>query len=196
MHPLLLELRTPCRKCEKCKLQRQRLWVARAFDETKYAARTWMGTLTLRPEAWYNAISQCRAKEALQGVDFDGLKQSEQLALIHARTGAEVTKMLKRIRTLVPAGLVRFLVVLEITQAGVIHYHLLVHEVSFSHPIRHAQLADQWKLGFSKWKLVNDAKQAAYICKYLAKSLLARVRASEGYGGGATLLKHSSETIT
>ena len=191
--PMTLELHTPCRKCESCKLHRQRLWTARAFDETRLAARSWAATLTLRPEAWLHAVNQCRAHEALQGVDFDALPQSEQLALTHARTGAEVTKMLKRIRKLVPSGYLRYLVVLEITKAGVIHYHLLLHEVSEAFPVRHVQLAEQWRLGFSQWRLVKDARQASYVAKYLSKSLLARVRASEGYGEGATVLNPSSD---
>lgn len=187
MAPMTLEILTPCRKCARCKSHRQRLWTARAYDEARYAARTWFGTLTLRPEAWYHAISQCRAKEALQGVDYDKLPEAEKLALIHARVGSEVTKMLKRIRTLVPSGMVRFLVVLEVTKAGVIHYHCLAHEVTDLHPLRHAQLKDQWQLGFSKWRLLGDPKEAGYVAKYLSKSLLARVRASEGYGQGATI---------
>lgn len=185
--PLTLELHTPCRKCEKCKLHRQRLWAARARDECTYAARTWFGTLTLRPEAWLEAVNQCRLKEIRQGVDFDSLPRNERLALIHARTGKEVTKMLKRIRKCCPAHTLRHLVVLELTKAEVIHYHLLIHEVSDLYPVRHAQLAQQWALGFSKWKLVKSPAQGAYVAKYLSKSLLARVRASKDYGQGLTL---------
>lgn len=194
--PMTLEIHTPCRSCEKCKLHRQRLWAARARQETAAAARTWFGTLTLRPESWLHACNQCRAKEAAQGVDFDALPEAERLALIHARTGAEVTKMLKRIRTLVPTGLVRFLVVLEVTKAGVIHYHLLVHELSEGSPIRHKQLSDQWKLGFAKWRLLGDPAEAGYVAKYLSKSLLARVRASEGYGGAERPLQDATTRLS
>lgn len=184
MAPMTLELHTPCRKCGPCKAYRQRLWTARAYDETRLSARTWFGTLTISPEAWVHAISRCRAAEASQGVDFDALPETERHALLHAQFGAEVTKMLKRIRGLVPAEHLRFLVVLELTQNGVIHYHLLLHERSSMFPVRHAQLKDQWPFGFSKWKLVDDARQASYVAKYLSKTLLARVRASEGYGTG------------
>lgn len=195
MVPMTLELHTPCRRCDSCKFQRQRLWTARAIDETRLAARTWFGTLTLRPEAWLHAVNQCRAKEAIQGVDFDALPEAERLALIHARTGAEVTKMLKRLRFNLGPDALRHLVVLEVTKAGVLHYHCLLHETDASRPLRHVALKDQWPLGFSKWKLVKDEYRedgtlipahviAGYVAKYLSKSLLARVRASEAYGSG------------
>lgn len=187
--PMTVELHTPCRKCDVCKRKRQRLWAARAFDEARMATRTWFGTLTLRPEAWYQAQSQCRAKEDLQGVDFDTLPKQEQLALLHARVGADVTKMVKRIRGLVPAEQLRFLVVLEITKNGVIHYHVLIHERSDAFPVRHSQLKNQWPLGFSQWKLLTAPKQAGYVAKYLSKSLLARVRASSGYGTGTRVVQ-------
>lgn len=195
MVPMTLELHTPCRTCEACKLHRQRLWTARAIDEIKLSSRTWFGTLTLRPEAWLSALNECRRKEAIQGVDFDSLPEPERLALVHARTGAEVTKMLKRIRSLVPAGMLRYLVVLEITQARVIHYHVLLHEVSDLNPVRNAQLARQWPLGFSKWRLVKDEREGAYVAKYLSKSLLVRVRASEEYGTGFSV-PQTEDTIS
>ena len=198
MVPMTLELHTPCRRCEKCKLQRQRLWMARAIEETRLASRTWFGTLTLRPEAWLHAVNHCRAKEAIQGVDYDALPESERLALIHARVGAEVTKMLKRLRFKLGADALRHLVVLEVTKAGVLHYHLLLHETDDQRPLRHVQIKDEWPLGFSKWVLVKDqvredgsiipaARVAGYVAKYLSKSLLARVRASKAYGKGTTV---------
>lgn len=189
--PMTLELHTPCRNCRTCRRQRERLWTARAIDETKLAARTWFGTLTLSPESWFAAISRCRAREATQGIDFDTLPERERLALLHADCSAEVTKMLKRVRQLVPPGALRHLMVLELHKSGVLHYHLLLHETFLGHPVRHKQLANQWPLGFSKWRLVKEEREAAYVAKYLSKSLLARVRASEGYGRGSTVLIHS-----
>lgn len=179
--PMLLELHTPCRRCPTCKRKRQRLWSARALDETRASTRTWMGTFTLRPEALFMAVSQCRAKQALQGVDYDGLPELERLALLHAQLGPELTKMFKRIWHLAPAP-PRYLCVLELHKSGVPHYHALLHEQDADHPIRHAKLAQQWPWGFSKWKLVDETAKSTYVTAYLSKSLLARVRASEGYG--------------
>lgn len=197
LHPMQLDLLTPCRECETCKNSRARLWTARALDETRLAYRTWFGTLTVAPEHWFKALNECRLQEASQGVDFDTLPLPEQHALMHARLGKEVTKMLKRIRALVPPYAVRHLVVLELTKAGVIHYHVLLHETFSAHPVRHRQLANQWPLGFSKWNLVDDPRRASYVAKYLSKSLLARVRASEGYGkGGQTPLGIAAPSVS
>lgn len=182
--PIELEMLVKCRLCPTCKGHRQRLWQSRAVAETRLAARTWFGTLTLRPEAHYHLLSVCRAREARQGVDFDSLAENERLALIHAEASKEVTKMLKRLRIKLPAHALRHLIAVEVTKAGVLHYHLLIHEVYESHPVRHSQLADEWPLGFSKWRLVKDEAEARYVPKYLSKSLLARVRASAKYGTG------------
>lgn len=179
--PLCLELHTPCRECEKCKRKRQNLWTARISAETRGSVRTWLGTLTLRPEAHYRALVECRHKEGLQGVDFDALPERERLALIHANVSREVTKMLKRIRKGHPAPL-RYFVALELHKSGVPHYHILLHENSADVPLRHKAIAEQWPLGFSKWKLVQSVAGATYVSKYLSKSLIARVRASEAYG--------------
>lgn len=180
-HPLVLELHTPCRGCEKCNRKRQNLWTARISAETRASTRTWVGTLTLRPEAYYRALVECRHKEGLQGVDFDALPERERLALIHANVAREVTKMLKRIRKGHKAPL-RHFVALELHKSGVPHYHLLIHENSAEVPLRHRAIAEQWPLGFSKWKLADTVAGATYVSKYLSKSLLARVRASKAYG--------------
>lgn len=116
-----------------------------------------------------------------QGVDFETLPEMEQLALTHANISRQITLMFKRLRT--SGNQFRYLVVLEQHQSGVIHYHVLLHEKDADKPLRHRQLSDAWPLGFAKWKLA-DAGSAWYVAKYLSKTILARVRASELYGGG------------
>lgn len=187
LQTLCVELHTRCRKCGNCSSQRTRLWSARAREETRLSERTWKGTLTLRPEAYQHALSSCRAVEDRQGIDFDVLPEREQLALIHAHISRDITKMLKRIRA--ATGLaIRYLCVLELHQSGVPHYHMLVHEYDAAKPLRYTALCNQWPLGFSRWKLAQDEREAMYACKYLTKSLLARVRASQRYGAVKTSL--------
>lgn len=47
-----------------------------------------------------------------------------------------------------------------------------------------AFLRKNWQLGFTKFQLAENARAASYLCKYLTKTLLVRVRASQGYGNG------------
>lgn len=70
---------------------------------------------------------------------------------------------------------------------GLPHFHLLLHEGSADHPIRHSVLEEKWKMGWSHFRLVPDAenelrKAANYVTKYLTKSILCRARASIRYG--------------
>jgi hypothetical protein len=78
-----------------------------------------------------------------------------------------------------------YLLVAEAHKSGLPHYHLLISEHEESRPVRARHLKSQWRLGFSDVKLVaqdDEGRSAAYVAKYLAKSALARVRASVGYG--------------
>jgi hypothetical protein len=93
----------------------------------------------------------------------------------------------------------RYLLVAEAHKTGLPHYHLLIHEYSESRPIRARHLKEQWRLGFSSVKLVaqdEGNRRGGYVTKYLAKSAIARVRASVGYGhsiaGNETILNRSS----
>ena len=47
----------------------------------------------------------------------------------------------------------------------------------------HALIRGQWPHGFTKVIRCMDAKSAVYVCKYVSKDPMARVRASIGYGG-------------
>lgn len=78
----------------------------------------------------------------------------------------------------------RFLCVAELgDKNGRLHYHVLLHEPVGGEAIRHALIEGQWaEIGFSDWELVEDPDRASYVCKYLHKRTIARVRASERYG--------------
>ena len=179
--PLTLILHTRCRKCATCLRLRSNEWRWRATSEMGEAARTWFGTLTLRPEAHHQMLCQARARLWSGGTDFDALSPAEQFAERMTEVGREVTRYLKRVRKESGAR-VRYLLVAERHKSGQPHLHIMVHEADQERPVRYATLANQWKLGFVHFKLAQNTKTAAYVCKYIAKALLARVRASLRYG--------------
>ena len=69
--------------------------------------------------------------------------------------------------------------VVEAHKSGLPHVHLLVHDKGDT---TYRRLTDTWPLGFAHAKLVEGTAASRYVAKYLAKSALARVRASQGYG--------------
>lgn len=187
---LYLDVWTRCRKCDNCKRSKARMWKHRAAAETRNSARTWFGTLTLSMPWHHTMYARARARVLSQGVEFDLLSAGEQFGLVHNQISPEITKLLKRVRAtfgFYPAP-VRHLVVTESHEGGgeadgTHHYHVLLHELTPDYPVRHKQLASQWKLGFSKWKLVDTPDEAAsYVGKYVGKALRSRVMASEAYG--------------
>lgn len=178
---MTVELDLRCRHCGPCLRARAILWRNRARAEIAASVRTWFGTLTLKPDehlrAGYRAAERTRTRRC---EDFEILSEDEQFAARHAAIGPELTKYLKRLRKSSGASM-RYLLVVEPHQNRLPHYHMLIHELS-DVPVKHALLTSNWTLGFTKWKLVNDDKAAAYVAKYLAKSAAARVRASARYG--------------
>lgn len=184
--PPMIELifLTPCRKCSVCLNREARLWARRARIEIEQAERTWFGTLTLRPDAhiWVDAVASSTCW------DFSQRSQSEKFRMQSKIVAAEVTKFLKRVREASSARF-RYLLVSEVHDGadtsdfmrGRVHLHLLMHEFA-GQPIRKALLEDQWRLGFSSWKLTGDPRAAWYVAKYISKAREARTRASLGYG--------------
>ena len=174
-------LHTRCRKCETCMRLRASEWTYRAISEVREAARTWFGTLTLSPESQHLMVSRARQRLWSGGTDFDMLSPNDQFSERMREIGREVTLYLKRVRKESGAAL-RYIIVAEAHLSGAPHLHILVHEADIEKPVRYATLAKQWKLGFTKFKLARDVKAAAYVCKYISKALMARVRASQSYG--------------
>lgn len=177
--PLNVDVAVRCRKCETCLKARAAHWRMRAVQEYRLARRTWFGTLTLEPSAHFKALSQARVALAREGIDFETLSGEEQLSERHKQIAPLITLFLKRIRKRSGAKL-RYMLVMEAHKSGLPHYHILIHESVGS--VLHRQLQGCWDHGFSNWKLVADDEAASYVCKYLAKSALARVRASVRYG--------------
>lgn len=174
--PVSQRMEVRCRKCEGCLRARARLWTARAIDETKVSARTWFGTLTLSQErqlwARYSALK--RIGEKIGDPDAENVFRESVVVL-----NKELTLFLKRVRKV---ERFRYLLVTEAHKSGLPHFHILIHE--YEGRISKRDLEDKWRFGFSHWRLVPTGNEAAcgYCCKYLAKSALTRVRASEDYG--------------
>lgn len=182
-----LYLEARCRICEPCLKARASYWKLAAIREIERAQRTWFVTLTVRPEERLRVIYAADLRLAKAGVEDRCPKEvfRAQLKVL----SPHVTRFLKRLRKQSLARF-RYLLVWEHHKDGFPHAHLLIHERSGSLTKRLVQ--DQWKLGFSNCKLVGAAeggfhKAAAYTCKYISKSMLARVRASILYGGEETL---------
>lgn len=178
-----LEILTRCRHCDKCLRHRAYKWRTRALEEVRLSSRTWFGTLTVSPENHFLALSRCRLKASRSGVDFDRLPERERWLRLVSEHGKDLTKYVKRLRKNSQVA-IRYLVIAERHKSGLPHFHMLVHERG--EEIKHKMLSEQWKLGFEKWRLTSalEPQQALYLCKYLSKSLDARVRASQGYGQG------------
>lgn len=176
---LPLEMHARCRKCEQCLAHRRRLWTARAVDEIKASSRTWFGTLTVRPvdRVRIQYLAE-RLKLRASGEAFSSLDPADQYRMLSTELGKSVTKWLKLVRK---TASFRYLLVFEAHKDGFPHMHILVHEQGT--PLRKADLEAKWRLGFSHWRLVGeDTRASVYVCKYLAKDALTRVRASQSYG--------------
>lgn len=183
----MVELITRCRKCEACRKARQRLWRLRMSSELGLAQRNWFGTLTLSPEWHATMWERARVRYDRREVDVDTLPSDVQFRVRTIECQAEITRWLKRVRKGDRTQL-RYVVVAEAHKNGLPHFHCLVHELPGRAPVRHQTLKAQWRLGFVNFKLVpvGDTRAAAYVAKYLAKSALARIRASIQYGSGGT----------
>ena len=188
-----LELHVRCRICEPCLKAKAAWWKLRAMAEIGASERTWFITLTWRPEDRLKA--DYSADRALRQA---GIRTPTPKQLFVARAGylgPIVSKWLQRIRKgLRTEGEVsvsfRYLLVWEEHADGFPHAHLLLHEKR-GQTVTKRRVQREWQSGFSNCRLVvthspdDIHKSAAYVCKYLTKSMLARVRASTRYGRAA-----------
>lgn len=177
--PCTLEIFAKCRRCAPCLKARSLEWTYRAKRELQAASRTWFGTMTLTPQEHF--LASCRWQTGKVGRTWAELSPAEQLKAEHEVIGKEITRWLKRVRKESGARL-RYLLVVEAHKSGLPHYHVLVHETSPLEAVGERTLRRQWKLGHSKFKLVEGPAVAGYVAKYLAKAAEARVRASVRYG--------------
>lgn len=178
----MVEMTVKCRKCPRCLRERAWLWMYRAKNELAASQRTWFITLTFNPTVQMQALNECRMALIRNGLDFDALSVSQQFSERHQVLGKVVTLFLKRLRKQSNAS-VRYMLVAEAHESGAPHYHMLLHDSE--HRITYRMIENEWSQnGFLHAKLVdaNQPKVVWYVCKYIAKSSLARVRASLAYG--------------
>lgn len=186
---LYLDIHTRCRRCEACLRHRAALWRVRALTEVQDSYRTWFGTLTIEPVTLYRwrLLGGDRIAREYPYPNVHALDEPTLFTAVHVMASKQITLRLNAFRQAFkrkygvrPAF--KYLIVAEAHKSGAPHYHLLFHEKASDYPIRYEDLRHFWPHGFSQWKLVSDAKQATYLCKYLSKSMQARVRASQRYG--------------
>jgi len=175
-HLYSIDLQVSCRRCPSCLKERGRRWSARAFHECKQSSRTWFCTFTLAPEHRLRACLLAKKKFS-----------NEEFSSIYNIISGWFTLYLKRIRKESGAKL-RFFLAVEMHADGFPHLHALIHEVGEGEVTKRT-LQGQWPYGFTNVKLADPAS-ARYVTKYLAKSLLARVRASLNYGSCVNVLTH------
>lgn len=193
---MTIEMNVRCRQCNNCLRKRAAHWRIRSFAEFRaceaVGARTWFGTITLNPAHRMEVLNLARKGRYRipnweQGIDFDAEPVDRRFRIKHAIISEELTKYVKRVRRNSGAPL-RILCVAEAHKDGEPHYHMLIHETSPAQPVRQAVLTKAWTWGFTSWQLCRDRRAASYVCKYISKSSLARVRASLGYGEATSLV--------
>lgn len=181
-----LELWTRCRKCTNCLRQRARLWRARAQSQVVDAARTWFITFTFNSaQRWRMELKARKLLADGGGDNWAALSDSERFICLHNEAARELTLWIKRVRKQTHGAPIRYLLVAEAHKDGFPHYHMLLSE-KHAGTVSERLIRSEWRghgLGFCEGKLVEHAgRGASYVCKYLAKSMLARVRASQRYG--------------
>ncbi len=175
-----IELTVKCRRCENCLAERSRVWRYRARNEYLTSYRTWIGTMTFSQPELFRFKSSARTRLAVQGDDYDCLRVEERERQLLKEIAPEITKFFKRVRKNSGAKMT-YLTVSERHKSGEPHFHCLVHERG-TDPVTHRTLSAGWKLGFTNFKLCKSDRDPMYVCKYITKSAVARVRASVGYG--------------
>jgi hypothetical protein len=179
-----IDMHVRCRKCKACLEARAAHWRQRGIAETLCAVRTWYCTFTLTADEQYRATVQARIEAARRGVNWKGLTDDEKFVRKAREAGKELTLFLKRVRKNSGAP-ISYLLVTEAHKSGEPHWHALIHEKDMYKPVTKAVLEAAWpRPRVRKFVLVKfgETKPANYVCKYLSKSMLCRVRASTDYG--------------
>lgn len=184
----MLDTFVRCRKCPPCLKHKRAVWSVRATHEIVMHQRSWMVTLTCSPAAHFQLLDRARSIATKAGYNPGAWSSSDEFAERAKQMGIEVTKWLKRLRS--KGAAFNYLLVVEAHKSGLPHVHLLIHEIR---DCTYRTLTEAWPLGFAHAKLVEGPVAARYVTKYLVKSTLARVRASQGYGHSTP--KGPSDTI-
>ena len=189
-----LSIKVPCRKCGPCRKARRMLWTDRAVREYRASTRTWIVTLTFRPEERYKLSLRAEARYRDTGGDFNGLSIRDRFTELLREYQREIDLFLMRLRkglTHRKWELIRFryLLVAERHADGTPHFHALIHEIDECMPVRKARIEEAWGKGFVHARIIKDEAAARYVVKYLGKQdFQGRVRASKRYGEVPELL--------
>ena len=206
-----IELHVRCRICEPCLKARSAWWKLRSMAEILSAPRTWFVTLTWRPEtklraeyaadrALLNAGVRSPSPQDLFRARLKVLGPDVSRWFQRLRKGrARAPKWWNEARDgkwsrWEPARF-RYLLVWEEHNSDETsdeyrhwpHAHLLIHEIA-GHTLVKRRISGEWWAGFDSTRLVEQVspeaihRDAAYVCKYLSKSMLSRVRSSTEYG--------------
>lgn len=184
-----------CRKCPECLRHRQRLWKARGIAECAVSTRTWFGTLTVNPVERVRWLYRAQLRnDRRHGDRWETYDSDERYRRIAEIGHIEITLALKRLRK-ASGKRFRYLLVSEAHEDGFPHFHMLLHEHHGN--ISKRSLEAAWHSGFSQWRLVDtgDSRVVGYVCKYLSKSALTRVRASQRYGQGSAIAPLLAERL-
>ena len=183
-----------CRRCASCRRHRAAEWRARMMLECDSARRTWFGTLTVAPALRVHIDTVAQLRSVKDGKLWHELDAGQQFAYRVSAAAPLVTKYFKRLRKYVA---LRYCLVAEPHDNGMVHFHVLIHEMGA--PITKRLLDGQWfgqALGFCKFRLVQTGFQAAnYAAKYISKTLGTRVRCSQGYGSTAVYNEHLPKAV-
>ena len=178
--PHYVSMQVRCRACVPCLKHRQRIWVERATLEVSRAQRTWLGTLTATGANQYGYEVAAASRLRDGGTAYATLSAEDQFTEVCKEMGRDLTLFLKRLRR--SGAKLRYLWLFEAHKSGLPHIHGLVFEpVGFS-PLKKKTFESQWTSGFSHWRLLTDARQITYPLKYVTKSSLFRIRASQRFG--------------
>lgn len=180
-----LNLFTRCRRCEACLRYTSWLWRSRAVYECEEADKTWFVTFTASPDWHIRCDHDCATRER----NFWGQPPDKIFAARSKVMGREMTLFMKRLRKQTRSR-IRYLLVTEQHDSAETsefmrfrpHLHMLLHvEAGSANTVTKRDIEDQWPHGHVKAKLCGP-EAAWYVCKYISKSMNARVRASIGYG--------------
>jgi len=206
-YPTFIERHVRCRKCANCRKAKARMWAHRCRFELLAAPRTWFVTLTYDQAERQRVINTARVAVARHRItpdkntlpvhavpsDFDALPINQQFAELAKVTARDATLWLKTVRkgrknhaivSLRDPIKYRYILVTEPHQDGFPHFHLLMNEIK-GFPLTERRIRRFWNQGkITEAKLVPimDPSVPWYVCKYINKAGLARVRASHKYG--------------
>jgi len=181
-----------CRKCEACRRSAAAHWAARTYAEVEQARRSWFVTLTLGPAA-RSRWGASAVKRAGGRARYASLCKEEQAGHWMPTLGPVLQKYLKRIRRHSPF---RFIAAVEGHADGTPHVHMIICEYKWEalpslnrvqnaiRPIGERTIRKLWGAGFSEARLVKETDNQApwYVCKYISKGTVSRVRASQSWG--------------